>query len=301
MAVLGLLLAAIAALCNAFSSVLQRKANREEPADEPFGVGLVLRLLRSRVWLLGALAMIASFLLQASALSIATLSAVEPVLVVELPLTLIIGSRLLHHPLHNRDWITAAAMAAGLALFVAVIAPSGGDAASARLTPAVLATIATVAAIAATVLVGHFVFRRARAALFGAAAGSGFGLTASLMKIAVAHLRRDGVVVMFHTWELYGMVLAGIASVVLVQAALRAGTLIAAQPGITLLDPLISVLWGTVVLGESTRTGPILVLAGVGGLVIVIAVVLLTRSSASAYAEEPSPETSDAAARPART
>jgi hypothetical protein len=50
-----------------------------------------------------------------------------------------------------------------------------------------------------------------------------------------------------------------------VQAALNAGALVAAQPGITLLDPLVAVLWGTVVVHEQTRTGPILLIAGLGG------------------------------------
>ena len=60
--------------------------------------------------------------------------------------------------------------------------------------------------------------------------------------------------------------------------------LVAAQPGITLLDPLVSLLWGTVVLGESTRTGPILLLAALGALAIVTGVLVLVRSSTARYA-----------------
>jgi drug/metabolite transporter (DMT)-like permease len=73
--------------------------------------------------LVGALALIASFLLQATALNIGALAAVEPVLVLELPITLILGAVLLHHHLHTRDWAAAAVMAAGLATLIAVLSP----------------------------------------------------------------------------------------------------------------------------------------------------------------------------------
>jgi len=283
----SLVIAAVAACCNAFSSVMQRKANRQaikQPAGRRFGVALLLRLVENRAWLIGIAAMIASFLLQATALSIGTLSAVEPVLVIELPLTLILGAWLLHHPLPARDWGTSAAMAIGLAGFIVALAPSGGQAAQVSDVVAVLATGTTVAAIAAAATFARFGPDRSRAAMFGAAAGAGFGLTASLMKIAVSHLTADGVVGMLQTWETYGTIAAGVASVVLVQAALHAGTLVAAQPGITLLDPLISVLWGTAVVGEQTRTGLPLIGAIAGGVVIAVAVVVLSRVSPSSAA-----------------
>ena len=283
MEALSLVIAAVAACCNAFSSVMQRKANRqasEQPAGRRFGVALLVRLVENRAWLLGFTAMIASFLLQATALSIGTLSAVEPMLVIELPLTLILGAWLLHHPLPPRDWGTSAAMAVGLAVFIAVLAPSGGDAAGVDETVSAVATGATVAAIAGAAAFARYGPDRSRAAVFGAAAGAGFGLTASFMKIAVAHLTADGVLGLLRTWELYGMIAAGVASVVLVQAALHSGTLVAAQPGITLLDPLVSLLWGTTVVGETTRTGLALLGAAAGAAVIVTAVVVLSRVSA---------------------
>src|SRR5690242_11123270 len=203
----SLAIAAVAACCNAFSSVMQRKANRqatEQPSGRRFGVALLVRLVENRAWLLGIAAMIASFLLQATALSIGTLSAVEPVLVIELPLTLILGAWLLHHPLPPRDWGTSAVMAVGLAVFIVALAPSGGDAAHVDEFVSALATGTTVAAIAAAAAFAHYGPDRSMAAVFGAAAGTGFGLTASLMKIAVSHLTADGVLGLLRTWETYG-------------------------------------------------------------------------------------------------
>jgi hypothetical protein len=122
--------------------------------------------------------------------------------------------------------------------------------------------------------------RRARAAAYGAAAGSGFGLTASLMKVAITALEDGGVSRLLTTWETYAAATAGVCSVVLVQAALHAGTLVAAQPGLTLMDPLVSVAWGVGVLGEHVRLGVALVFAVLGAAIVAAAVLVLARSRA---------------------
>jgi hypothetical protein len=65
-----------------------------------------------------------------------------------------------------------------------------------------------------------------------------------------------------------------------VQAALHAGTLVAAQPGLTLMDPLVSVVWGVAVLGEHVRLGAALVFAVLGAVIVAAAVLVLARSRA---------------------
>lgn len=279
---LSLGLALLAAVCNAVSSVAQRKANRDEAQRQPFGARLLITLLTRPAWLLGAAAMFASFLLQATALSVGTLSAVEPVLVLELPLTLMLAAVVLRHHLHRRDWVATGTMAAGLALLIAVLAPRGGHAEEVSTAMATLALGVTVAGVFTLALGGRFGPTRSRAAFFGAAAGGGFGLTASLIKLAVAQLSADGFVGLITAWATYATAVAGLSSIALEQAALNAGTLVAAQPGVTLLDPLVSVLWGTVVIGEHTRSGPILLLPAAGAALIVVAVVALARTTAQA-------------------
>jgi drug/metabolite transporter (DMT)-like permease len=272
-------MAVAAAASNALSSVMQREANRKR-SDEAFGLRLLASLVRQPAWLVGAVAMLASFLLQAGALSRGELSSVEPVLVLELPMTLILAAAVLHHRLLLRDWAGIAAMTAGLVLFVALLSPSGGDAAHVSALVSLLATVGTAAGIAALTAVAAAGPDRSRAALFGIAAGSGFGLTASLIKVAMARLSAGGVVGLFTAWQTYGFAVTGVASVVLIQAALHAGTLVAAQPGITLFDPLVSLLWGTVVLGETVSTSvPALALSAVGAAMIAGSVMVLARSS----------------------
>jgi hypothetical protein len=64
----------------------------------------------------------------------------------------------------------------------------------------------------------------------------------------------------------------------LVQSAMNAGRLVAAQPGLTLTDPIVSVLWGVFIFHEQVRTGWYLVLFGAGAAVTAGAVLLLARS-----------------------
>src|ERR1700684_720194 len=92
---LSYFLAVLAACANATSSVLQRKANQKVPQDENASLKQIRRLLHEPVWFGGTAAITVGFLLQASALGAGELAVVEPILVIELPLTLILAARVL--------------------------------------------------------------------------------------------------------------------------------------------------------------------------------------------------------------
>src|SRR4051794_20115344 len=85
-------LALLAAVCNAVASVLQRKAARSAPASEAFRLALMWDLIRRPAWLLGILALIGGFVFQATALGFGGLALVQPLLVVELPVTMVIAA-----------------------------------------------------------------------------------------------------------------------------------------------------------------------------------------------------------------
>jgi glucose uptake protein GlcU len=98
------------------------------------------------------------------------------------------------------------------------------------------------------------------------------------------------------------MVATGALGMFLTQSALNAGQLIAAQPGLTLSDPLISVLWGVLVFKEQVREGWFILGEVACAGLIVAGVVMLARSPllASDKAEEDQPQDSGEAAQ-ART
>jgi len=108
------------------SSVLQRKADADEPADVNLSLRLILDLLHKPVCFGGILAVIASFLFQATALSNGALAVVEPVLVIELPITLILAGAILHRPMHRREWTAVLAITVGLAGLLYFLSPSAG-------------------------------------------------------------------------------------------------------------------------------------------------------------------------------
>jgi EamA domain-containing membrane protein RarD len=112
----------------------------------------------------------------------------------------------------------------------------------------------------------------------GAAAGTAFGLTATLIKETVNQFNQRGIVGVFTTWQTYVAITTGVLGVLIMQWALHTGPLLAAQPGFTLMDPLVSILWGVLVYDEATRTGSWVVLAAAGGVAIAAGVASLARS-----------------------
>lgn len=297
-------LAVLAASANAVSSVLQRKANKRVPQRENMSLRQIQGLLRQPVWFGGIAAITAGFLLQASALGTGQLSVVEPILVLELPFTLIVASTVFRQRLGPREWLPTGAMTAGLAGLLFLLAPSAGG-------PPQLHWYGWLAGVGGNLaLVGCLVLwaRRGsvrpargngpgrsggspgrggedsgghggsfRAAVVAVAAGSTFGLTAALMK-ATTETIAGGIGHLLTDWPVYAMVTAGVLGMFLTQSAMNAGQLIAAQPGLTLSDPLISVLWGVMAFHEQVRQGwYILGEVSCAGM-IVAGVIMLARS-----------------------
>jgi drug/metabolite transporter (DMT)-like permease len=278
-------LAVLAACSNAVSSVLQRKANREAPQGQNLSLKLIWSLAHEPVWFGGVLAITAGFLLQAAALGGGELSIVEPILVLELPATLILASRVFGARMHKREWGAIAAMTAGLAGMLYFLSPSAGRTENVRWyawTAGIGVSLTFVAVMVAWGRRGpaggvHQGSSTRQAAVLAVAAGSTFGLTAALMK-GMTSTYAQGFGALFTSWQLYGMIAAGLLGMFLVQSAMNAGRLIAAQPGLTLSDPIVSIMWGVLVFREHLRSGWFVVPAVASGLVMASAVVMLARS-----------------------
>jgi hypothetical protein len=303
--VLTYALAVLAACANGLSSVLQRKANKEVPQRENLSPRLVWSLLQKPVWLGGIAALTAGFLLQASALGTGQLSLVEPVLVLELPVALVLSSPVFRQRLGLSEWLPAAGMTAGLGGLLYLLAPSPGEQVPVRWS-------VWLAGIGVNlILVGCLTaWARSRptdqasekssghqggplrAALLAIAAGSTFGLTAALMK-AMTITFAGGFGELFTSWQVYAMVAAGALGMFLTQSALNAGQLIAAQPGLTLSDPLISVLWGVTIFHERVRLGWYVLGEVCCAGVIVAAVIALARSPLLSGADSASEDDGD--------
>jgi drug/metabolite transporter (DMT)-like permease len=275
--VFGVILAVLAAAANAASNVLQRKANREQPPELSMSPRLLVELARRPVWLAGIVLVVASFLLMAAALDMGRLSAIQPILVLELPMTLLAGSFVFGSPLRSREWLSAGAMTLGLAGLIAFLAPAGGSHGRASGAMWLVSSALTLGAVLGCVLLSYTGGPGRRPAMLGVAAGIAFGLTAAYMKGMTASFH-DGIAGIVTTWQTYAVAVAGVGAMFLMQNALHAGRLLAAQPGLTLADPGVAMVWGMLVFKETVRGGAWLAPSVVSGLLLAAGAIALARS-----------------------
>jgi hypothetical protein len=252
---LCVLFALLTAGSNACASVLQRKAAAQVPPEHSLHVSLVADLIKRRVWLAGIGMVLVAAVAQAAALATGPIALVQPIFIIELPVTLVLAALANHNraALRKLPWAAIAATTAALGAGLAIAQPSGAIA-TAQNRSWVIALIAT--AIFEAVLIGTASGTRGepRAALLGLAAACGYALTAALMKNAMADLDQ-GAVQFFSSWHIYGTAVAGVGSLFLLQNALQAGSLVASQPMLTVGDALISIGYGVTLYSEVLRDG----------------------------------------------
>jgi drug/metabolite transporter (DMT)-like permease len=270
----AVLLAVAASLCTATASVCQRAGARNTGPASGFDARLIVRLARQPAWLLGIAAMIGGFVFQLTALRFGELALVQPILAAELLFVFgylaVVGSR---RP-RLRDWLAAAAMSAGIGVFLRLAAPSGGRL-HASGSSWLLAGLVTAGVVLAALAVAFGLrgrpgaSRSRRAAVLGSATGISWGFMAAVIKELSSHLG-DGIGAIVSAWSLYLLLAAGAATMLLAAHALAAGPLAASQPGFTIVDPLTASLLGVFLFGEHIQTGA----ASLAGEVLALAVVI---------------------------
>jgi len=252
---LCVMFALLTAGSNACAAVLQRKAAAQVPPERSMHVSLLADLVRRKVWLAGIGMVIVAAVAQAAALATGPIALVQPIFIIELPVTLVLAALANHNraALRQLPWTAIAVTTGALGAGLAVAQPSGAIE-SAQDTSWVIALIATAGFEA--VLIGAATRTRGepRAALLGLAAACGYALTAALMKNAMANLNQ-GAVQFFTTWHIYATAVAGVGALFLLQNALQAGSLVASQPMLTVGDALISISYGVTLYAEQLRTG----------------------------------------------
>ena len=279
----AILLAVAASVCTATASLCQRKGVRSTQTAG-FDAMLLVRLARRPAWLLGIVAMIGGFIFQITALRFGDLALVQPILAAELLFVFgylaIAGTR----RVTGRDLLAAAAMSAGIGVFLRLAAPSGGRL-HAPGSSWLLAGLVTAGVVVAALAVASGLSRRPgasrgrRAAVLGAATGISWGFMAAVIKELSAHLG-GGTGAVFSTWSLYVLIAAGAVTMLLAAHALAAGPLAASQPGFTILDPLAASMLGVFLFGEHIRTDAAALAGEALALTVVIAgAAALSRSS----------------------
>lgn len=268
-----------AAVSFAVANVAQMSAARRAPSTGRLGVGLLGHLIRDRVWLLGFLASVAGFGLQAVALYLAPVVLVQPLIVTELLFALPMAASRAGARLGRREWTGTTLVATGLGVFVAFGKPSG-QAAQVSLRHLILAGASLAMALVVLIALAE---RRPdrptfRASALAAAASICFGYMAILTKV-VGHEfadRKLGALAHAPPWMLAVVAVGGL---LLVQTAFRIAPLSVSLPIVDIGEPLVASLLAMTILGESVQltsaTVAAVVVAGAG---VVAGVALLDSS-----------------------
>ena len=279
---LCVLFALLTAGGNACAAVLQRKAASQVPPEESMHISLLKDLIKRRVWLAGIGMVIVAAVAQAAALATGPIALVQPIFIIELPVTLVLAALAYHNraALKKLPWAAIALTTAALGAGLAVAQPTGAID-SAQDTSWVLVLIATAAFETVLIIAALGTKGEPRAALLGLAAACGYALTAALMKNAVSDLDQ-GAVSFFTSWHIYGVAVAGVGSLFLLQNALQAGSLVASQPMLTVGDALISIAYGVTLYSEQLRVGWWLVPEIIALAAIIVGCVQIAKSPLAA-------------------
>jgi drug/metabolite transporter (DMT)-like permease len=288
------LLAAFAAVLFAMGNNLQRHAAAEVPADGHGAIRLIRRLLRSPRWLLGGLCAVAGLLCQARALTQGGVILVQAVIASTLVYSLVLESAIERRRPAAVQLAGAAAVVTGIVLLVGVGRPvAGGEITSLwRAAPAWI----TVA------LVGGGALLRARmrpkgrrtAIALGAAAGVCFAVDAVFLRgLAAAVSPFDTVTVATNA---AGFGVASLVGNLAIQRGFQLAPLRHVLPAMAATEPVAAFACGWVLFGERLQPGPIGTLAVIGGLLLMIAGVVLCALRGSAMVATGELTTTDRAA-----
>jgi len=289
----AIVFALLAALCNAVSVLTRHVASTAEP-DRPTGVREVGYLLRNPRWLAGSAAQVGAFGFQAAALQLGQVSVVQPLLVTELVMALVLRRVFVHQEIAGAAWAGAAAAVAGLAVFIVLAEPRGGHdgPTGGHWWAAIVICLGVVGLLFLGAL--HRSPTR-RAALYGLAGGITWALEATFIKSATNDLAKGGLAGLFSDWPVYAVAVGGAAGVVIEQAALQSGPLRVSQPLLTITDPIVSIALSVWLFGEYFVLDPPTLAAAAGGFLVMCAGVVVLSTTAPATVEGDVDASGDAA------
>jgi drug/metabolite transporter (DMT)-like permease len=272
-----IVLSIVSAASYGLAAVLQHHAAVDEAPELSVRVGLLVRLVRRPVWLIGNALDGVGYLFQFLALRRGSLLLVEPLLVLSLVFALPVTAWLDHRRISASDVGSTAIIMGGLALFLGMANPGLGHPDASATAWVVLSVVVAVGCGAMAVGARGGSPRRA-AVLLGAGSGTAFGFVAALTE-RTGHLLDSGVLHTLGTWEPYALVVGASVALLLTQSAFHAGALRLSLPTLTVAQPIVAVAIGLGIFGEHINTsGAAPGWEGLGLLMVVFGVFSLTGS-----------------------
>jgi drug/metabolite transporter (DMT)-like permease len=280
------LLSLASAASYGFAAVLQHhEAVRQSPAGRPGG--LLGRLIRRPIWLLGSALDGVGYAFQFLALRRGSLALVEPILVLSLVFALPVAAHLEHRRVSAHEVVAAAVTVAGLALFQGIARPALGHP-TAPLDDWIALSAAIALACGILALLARGGTPKRAALLYAAGSGTAFGYVAAVTE-RTGHILDAGVLHVLVTWPPYALVVAAVVALSLTQRAFNAGVLRLSLPTLTIAQPLVALVIGIGFFGEHVHArGPAPVVEALGLALMTVGVYSLTRSPVlTAAPEEP--------------
>jgi drug/metabolite transporter (DMT)-like permease len=241
-------LSVVSAAAYGEGAVLQHHEVSREPTEPFKPAGLVVRLARRPLWLLGSALDGVGYLFQFLALRRGSLALVEPLLVLSLVFAFPVAARLEHTRIAASEIVSAAVTVTGLGIFLEVARPALGHP-SAQWKAWVLLSVVIAAACAAMALAAHADSGPRAAVLYSAASGTAFGYVAAVTE-RTGHLLNSGVAHTLATWPPYALVIGAVIALALTQSGFQAGVLRLSLPTLTIVQPLVALAIGIGFFGE---------------------------------------------------
>lgn len=276
------LLALCAAFLFALAATLQQKGALGMGQVSLGDAGSFVRLAKQKWWLLGSLALLGGYVLQAVALDHGRLAVIQPLLVTTIVFALPLGYFVTHQNVNRAQIVSAALVVVGLALFtVAGKAAEGNADAPSWEWALVIVALAILSGILLRVGADGSLARKA--ASYGACAGLLYGLSASLWKPTGETLNSSGLGAMLSSWEFWAFAAAGILAFLVQQVSLSTGRLAPSVAMTSVINPLVGILIGTLLLEERLADPAWHKLVAYGGLALaLVAAVSITRTTEGA-------------------
>jgi drug/metabolite transporter (DMT)-like permease len=258
-----LVLSLCAAMAFGSSVALQERAAAEVHREHAMKIGLLLRVARRPLWLLGLLASVAGLLLHIAALRHGSLVRVQPVMATTLIFALALVAIRTRVHLSFGEWSSVAAVVGGLVVFLVLASPNGHAAQAPHGTAWALSSAIAVVVVGGLAWLSTRCEGRRRAALLGLATGLSNAYVAVLTKAFSRQLRHGGP--LWSHWALWGLMAAGIPAVLLVQSLYQSGNLQMSLPMAAIVEPIAACFAGVILFGEHvTFDGEESIVIGIG-------------------------------------
>jgi len=295
----AILLVVFGSFCYALAAKVQRSAVRvqvhENTANKRMNVKQLLHLLMDLKWWAGVGLMTVSLACQVLGLYMAPVSVVQPVGLLAFPWSIVLGAKALGGQT-RRVIPPAAVTVATIAAFVLVVSTHASPPTALQISHVAVAAVVVYALVGMMALLGSHGPHHWRPLFWGSGGAMLYGLEAAIVKVILDYAAN-------HAWWLQPAVWGTIAALVagsviaglMIQQGYATGEAHVVVACTTVTSPVISVMFGIIVLGEGHLLtwwlGAVLVVLGLVAIAGVAVTAWVSRAALDAPAKAEVPET----------